>query len=711
MDDEERVYFSLMLLVLVLRILLTISSAYRERPNAKVIDEILFECNDRDEDFDDRDGSKHALLNDDRVLRALNEKLNKVCHRMERTKKDSNDERGEEERMTKEAREAKFALYAKNGRMPKMKRLIVSFTFLAFAISLSVFWWFLVSPLRDRTYARNVEGVDLRALENAREDVLRTVGDVKVLVYVRYVAKRGAVSMGVAENIRNRYVHAMEKYRMNHRRKKKDDDVRVSFRACVDVVDADGFMKRAKSAEEAKMFTVCDKGQSELARRARFYARSTMKTTSSDRSLDVVYAHLDEEMGMNFASYANEIYAFVFDDEDSYSNDDDGEVNNFQLHFGTERNAFVEAKWTSEKWSSNDDLLQTLSATVEKVYASALSVSKVDAKFDGQFGTSAMSLSFALVIPEEEEEEEEEEETSSSFSSSLSKVWNFRDDVRQPYITNISKRLEHFMRVEADSRVIYSTANKTTLDNSKDLESFTRTLPLRAMDNDAIQSHPSGKFIVYKNDGDMGLVAKNWFVKRAKAGITIWDNDNIPDLLPFLLANVRARLLGIDVTSDEAYTKIVTPDTKNVFSMFEVDALASTRVVADALETIEILRGSVSFGDIDSLSVSKLASQLRESYATLLEATKENAKSANKIVQRSLITKARKIAFQASRSKSNVRDDGTFPPEHELALGMPLILPLSVAFFVKFSKELVHYSSRKLCAESTITARRRLKSQ
>ena len=44
---------------------------------------------------------------------------------------------------------------------------------------------------------------------------------------------------------------------------------------------------------------------------------------------------------MNFATYPNEIYAYIFDDD---IDEEDGVEANFQLHFGTERNAFVACK-------------------------------------------------------------------------------------------------------------------------------------------------------------------------------------------------------------------------------------------------------------------------------------------------------------------------------------------------------------------------------
>ena len=55
---------------------------------------------------------------------------------------------------------------------------------------------------------------------------------------------------------------------------------RGRFSRCADVLDGEAFeasTSNEKSAEEEarKSFVACDKGRSELARRARFYARST----------------------------------------------------------------------------------------------------------------------------------------------------------------------------------------------------------------------------------------------------------------------------------------------------------------------------------------------------------------------------------------------------------------------------------------------------
>jgi hypothetical protein len=139
------------------------------------------------------------------------------------------------------------------------------------------------------------------------------------------------------------------------------------------------------------------------------------------------------------------------------------------------------------------------------------------------------------------------------------------------------------------------------------------------------------------------------------------------------------------------------PDAVNIFSMMEVDALRSTRVHADMLETVEILCGSMDIGDIDAKDASNLASNLQESFAIVRDALlMENSRQ-----KFELVAKARKLAFQTSRDSINVREEGTFPFEHELALGMPLILPSLVAFVVRFARECVRYSARRQCAKAT----------
>ena len=128
-------------------------------------------------------------------------------------------------------------------------------------------------------------------------------------------------------------------------------------------------------------------------------------------------------------------------------------------------------------------------------------------------------------------------------------------------MSNLSKRLEHFLNIEAESRVVYHRrAEEDKVDdshasttNQEAAERFTRALPLRKMDVDLIPSMPSGKFVVYrKNDNnDDAFLPKNWFVKRDNVGITILElRESVTDILPFLFANVRARLLGVDITSD-----------------------------------------------------------------------------------------------------------------------------------------------------------------
>ena len=119
-------------------------------------------------------------------------------------------------------------------------------------------------------------------------------------------------------------------------------------------------------------------------------------------------------------------------------------------------------------------------------------------------------------------------------------------------------------------------------------------------------------------------------------------------------------------------------DAVNIFSMMEVDALRSTRVHADMLETVEILCGSMDIGDIDAKDASNPRPNLQESFAIVRDALlMENSRQ-----KFELVAKARKLAFQTSRDSINVREEGTFPFEHELALGMPLILPSLVAFVV-----------------------------
>ena len=145
---------------------------------------------------------------------------------------------------------------------------------------------------------------------------------------------------------------------------------------------------------------------------------------------------------MNYATYPNEIYAYFFDDENEVEGD--SIKANFHLHFGTDRNAFVDAKWTSSEWGSRGgfDAMTKIRESVQKLYSSAWKVAREDAKFDGHIGASAASLSFVLVLPDDDEENE-----------TLS--WDFRKDVREPFVSNLSKRLEHFLNIEAESRVVY----------------------------------------------------------------------------------------------------------------------------------------------------------------------------------------------------------------------------------------------------------------
>ena len=203
-----------------------------------------------------------------------------------------------------------------------------------------------------------------------------------------------------------------------------------------------------------------------------------------------------------------------------------------------------------------------------------------------------------------------------------------------------------------------------------------------------------------KNDNnDDAFLPKNWFVKRDNVGITILERrESVTDILPFLFANVRARLLGVDITSDETYAKYALPDAANILSMIEMDALSSTRVRADMLEIVEILRGATNLGDIDAKDASYLASRSKESLAMLRDAVAMMDENRRQEAFK-LVAKARKLAFQTSRESINVREDVTFPFEHELALAMPLVLPLLVAFTVRFAREFARYLARRRCFE------------
>ncbi len=577
---------------------------------------------------------------------------------------------------------ANFALHSKSSseKVPKKKRLLVSLVFLAFGLVLVASWWFWASPERDRQFAASkvmmmTETKKLDALAKRVLNDEEREGEMEVVVRAHFVRKRGPMETKMARDIREKFKEwvlgsfdgdALERGR------KTEEVARVTFRGCADVLDGEAFeasTSNEKSAEEEarKSFVACDKGRSELARRARFYA-----------------------------TYPNEIYAYFFDDENEV--EDDSIKANFHLHFGTDRNAFVDAKWTSSEWGSRGgfDAMTKIRESVQKLYSSAWKVAREDAKFDGHFGASAASLSFVLVLPDDDEENE-----------TLS--WDFRKDVREPFVSNLSKRLEHFLNIEAESRVVYHSRaeedkvgdSHASTTNQEAAERFTRALPLRKMDVDLIPSMPSGKFVVFrKNDNnDDAFLPKNWFVKRDNVGITILERrESVTDILPFLFANVRARLLGVDITSDETYAKYALPDAANILSMIEMDALSSTRVRADMLEIVEILRGATNLGDIDAKDASYLASRSKESLAMLRDAVAMMDENRRQEAFK-LVAKARKLAFQTSRESINVREDVTFPFEHELALAMPLVLPLLVAFTVRFAREFARYLARRRCFE------------
>ena len=726
MEDDERLYLVLLFVILFVRILKSISDAAKSVPTVKSV-RALVRSN----------GAKKNKNRDEFVAdaRSILEDLT--------TEKDDDDKDGEdnerEETTANEGRSserstkislgsiemANFALHAKAlEQEPKAKRLLVTFIFVSFGAILAVCWWFLASPQRDRMFAlrnnndlitqsqkRDVPGDFLSernrssgdygedgvsALDAIAKSIIdeKREGDMEVVVRVHFVQKRGPTETNVARAIRERF----QKWVILERGRKAEEIVKVTFRGCVDIIDRHAFeaSTRAENGAESEastMFEVCDKGRSELARRARFYARSTRSRGDEDdeRAKNMMYSHVENEMKMNYATYPNEIYAYIFDDDSEVSFD--GEDTSFQLHIGTERNAFVDAKWTSSEWSGGGVAVTRIRGLVQKLYSSAWKVARKDAKFDGHFGASAMSLSFALVIPDDDEGK-------GTFP------WNFRKDVREPFVRNLSKRLEQFLKIEAESRVVYHS--RTEENNARDvqnatikgqlaIEMFTRALPLRKMDVDLTPSMPSGRFVVYrKKDTDDGLLPKNWFAKRDNVGITIWEGgESITDILPFLFANVRARLLGLDITSDENYAKYALPDAANIFSMMEVDALSSTRVRADMLETVQILRGAMNVGDIDAKDASYLASRSYESLSMLRDAVALDPNQRRNVFE--LVSKARKLAFQTSRASINVREDGTFPPEHELALAMPLMLPLLVAFTVRFAREFCRYLARLRC--------------
>jgi len=348
---------------------------------------------------------------------------------------------------------ANFALHSKSSseKVPKKKRLLVSLVFLAFGLVLVASWWFWASPERDRQFAASkvmmmTETKKLDALAKRVLNDEEREGEMEVVVRAHFVRKRGPMETKMARDIREKFKEwvlgsfdgdALERGR------KTEEVARVTFRGCADVLDGEAFeasTSNEKSAEEEarKSFVACDKGRSELARRARFYARS-MRASGDERDENEngdgesaksgMYAHVENEMRMNYATYPNEIYAYFFDDENEV--EDDSIKANFHLHFGTDRNAFVDAKWTSSEWGSRGgfDAMTKIRESVQKLYSSAWKVAREDAKFDGHFGASAASLSFVLVLPDDDEENE-----------TLS--WDFRKDVREPFVSNLSKRLE-----------------------------------------------------------------------------------------------------------------------------------------------------------------------------------------------------------------------------------------------------------------------------
>ena len=411
---------------------------------------------------------------------------------------------------------ANLALHSKSSsvKVPKKKRLLVSLVFLAFGLVLVASWWFWASPERDRQFAaskvmmmketKKLDALAKRVLNDEERE-----GEMEVVVRAHFVRKRGPMETKMARDIREKFKEwvlgsfdgdALERGR------KTEEVVRVTFRGCADVLDGEAFeasTSNEKSAEEEarKSFVACDKGRSELARRARFYARSTRasgderdenENGDGESAKSGMYAHVENEMRMNYATYPNEIYAYFFDDENEVEGD--SIKANFHLHFGTDRNAFVDAKWTSSEWGSRGgfDAMTKIRESVQKLYSSAWKVAREDAKFDGHIGASAASLSFVLVLPDDDEENE-----------TLS--WDFRKDVREPFVSNLSKRLEHFLNIEAESRVVYHRrAEEDKVDdshasttNQEAAERFTRALPLRKMDVDLIPSMPIGKYVVY----------------------------------------------------------------------------------------------------------------------------------------------------------------------------------------------------------------------
>ena len=230
-----------------------------------------------------------------------------------------------------------------------------------------------------------------------------------VVVYAHFVRKQGPAATETARNIQGKFGEWVLRSFDRGAETKSDVGVKVTFRGCVDVIDREAFEGTTKAQNEEsvreealKSFAACDKGRSEVARRSRFYPSSTgARVNENDiKSASGMYAHVENELGMNYATYPNEIYAYIFDDD---IDGEDGVEANFQLHFGTERNAFVDAKWTSPQWSRGGDVMRKIRQTVQKLYSSAWKVAREDAKFDGHFGASAASLSFALVIPDDDD--------------------------------------------------------------------------------------------------------------------------------------------------------------------------------------------------------------------------------------------------------------------------------------------------------------------
>ena len=724
MDDIEQLLLGILLLLLVVRVLKSVSEARAAVPGSVSVraffDSTPVQLADalallkdvpplqsNDDDDDDDDDKRPDATTDDETTRST-----------------------ERRPITTDAIErANVALHAKGGVPPKSKRLLVTGLFFAYGAAAATCWWYVASPMRDRIVATRTSRTTMREecseIESRRRRTMEESEGKDVVVYAHFVRKQGPAATETARNIQGKFGEWVLRSFDRGAETKSDVGVKVTFRGCVDVIDREAFEGTTKAQNEEsvreealKSFAACDKGRSEVARRSRFYPSSTgARVNENDiKSASGMYAHVENELGMNYATYPNEIYAYIFDDD---IDGEDGVEANFQLHFGTERNAFVDAKWTSPQWSRGGDVMRKIRQTVQKLYSSAWKVAREDAKFDGHFGASAASLSFALVIPDDDDGRENRPENAGETLS-----WNFRKDVREPFLLNLSKRLEHFMRIEAESRVMYHHRKRNERNNSlmstsrrtrqEVIEAFTRALPLRKIDMDAIPSMPSGKFIVYRknaigrgdSDDDDTLLPRNWFAKQDNVGVTIWEHYsgihdkkeiNVTEILPFLFANVRARLLGVDIASDETYAKCALPDAVNIFSMMEVDALRSTRVHADMLETVEILCGSMDIGDIDAKDASNLASNLQESFAIVRDALlMENSRQ-----KFELVAKARKLAFQTSRDSINVREEGTFPFEHELALGMPLILPSLVAFVVRFARECVRYSARRQCAKAT----------